>query len=216
VLQELLSRWEPYRRLTSPAPAPIELWRAEGRIIGIGNGWGPAVPYPAVDHGDGTQNYGYVRIKNNADVLGLIPEARDWPELQEFLAVVNADNSPIESVGCEKAYSPGNIPGGPPVLLGAYFNILFTDVALNDCQENALLLASHLLQAVEGCAEWLSGIEIELERFRGLRGAVAPWGLLLRVVGYGLNNEDARKRWGKTVDLLAKAIAQLPRDFRWK
>jgi hypothetical protein len=40
------------------------------------------------------------------------------------------------------------------------------------------------------------GIEIELERFRGLRGAVAPWGLLLRVVGYGLNNEDARKRWG--------------------
>jgi hypothetical protein len=216
MFQELLSRWEPHRGLTGPAPTPIELWRAEGRIIAIGNGWGPAVPYPAVNHRNGHQNYGYVRIKNNMDVLELIPEARDWPELQKFLAMANADTSPVESVGCEKAYSPANIPGGPPVQLGAYFNIIFTEVALNDCQENALLLASHLFQAVEGCAEWWSGIEIELERFRAVSGAVAPWGLLLRVLGYGLNNEDARRRWSKTMDLLAKAMAELPRNFRWQ
>jgi hypothetical protein len=73
-----------------------------------------------------------------------------------------------------------------------------------------------LVQAVEGCAEWWSSIEVELERFRGIRGAVAPWGLLLRVVGYGRDNDDARKRWGKTMDLLAKAIGEFPRNFKWQ
>lgn len=145
-----------------------------------------------------------------------IPEAVGWPELQEFLVVANGADSPIESVGCEKAYFSANIRGGPPVQLGAYFNIIFTDTALNDCPENALLLASHLLQAVKGCAGWGSVIEIELERFKGVVGTLAPWGLLLRVLGYGLNNEDARKRCGKTMAILARAIAELPRDFRWQ
>lgn len=31
---------------------------------------------------------------------------RDWPDLQEFLASINAVDCPIESVGCERARFP--------------------------------------------------------------------------------------------------------------
>jgi hypothetical protein len=139
-----------------------------------------------------------------------------WPEMIAFLTAVNAAQSPIESVGCEKGFFPAEGQSVATVVLGAYFNIMFTDVVLNDVPENALLLSTHLLQAVKGCECWWSGIEIELERFRGVVGASAPWGLLLRVSGHGRDEEQARKCWGESMGRITKAVAKLPRDFRWQ
>jgi len=174
------------------------------------------VPYPPVDHGDGRQNYGYVRIKDNPGNLRLIPEAADWPEMTAFLVAVNAAGSPIESVGCEKAFSPAELQRGPTVKLTSYTDVVFTDAALNDAPENALLLSSHLLQAVQGCECWWSEIEIVLERFRGVIGASAPWGLMLRVTGYGRDEDEARKWWGESIGRIAKAVTKLPRDLSWR
>ena len=71
------------------------------------------MPYPPVDHHNGHQNYGYVRIKDDAEVSGQIQETEDYPELATFLMIVNSPGSPIESVGCEKGFFPGDIEGDP-------------------------------------------------------------------------------------------------------
>jgi hypothetical protein len=147
--------------------------------------------------------------------LARIPEAAGWPELAAFLTAINAAESPIESVGCEKGFFPAAGKGVPPVTLGSYFNVLFTDAVLNDVPESALLLSSRLLQAVEGCESWWSDIEIALERYRFVAGTAVPWGLMLRVSGYGRDESEARKLWGVTLDHLAKAVGELPHDFGW-
>lgn len=215
MFDEILSQWQVHRGLTRPPQEPIRLWAEQGRSLWIGNGWGPAVPYPAVDHGDGHRNHGYVRIKGNTEALARIPEAAGWPELAAFLTAINAAESPIESVGCEKGFFPAAGKGVPPVMLGSYFNVLFTDAVLNDVPESALLLSSRLLQAVEGCESWWSDIEIALERYRFVAGTAVPWGLMLRVSGYGRDESEARKLWGVTLDHLAKAVGELPHDFGW-
>ena len=213
---ELLSQWEAYRGLTSPPPAPVRLWSEGGRGVWIDNAWGPAVPYGPVDHGDGHQNYGYVRIKDALELLGRIPETTGFPELAALLMIVNSPDSPIESIGCEKGFFPGDVEGGPPVKLGSYIDLMFTEAALNDSPENALQLASHLLQAVQGCERWWADVSAVMQRFRFVPGTAAPWGLMLRMSTYGRDEPEARKLWGVTLDRLGKAIQTLPRDFQWR
>jgi hypothetical protein len=192
------------------------LWRSKSRSISISNKSGPAVPYPKVDHGDGSRNYGYRRVKGNPDAIRAIPEVVDWPELEHFLIAVNQAASPIESVGCERSFSPLEASGNASVRLGSYVDLIFTELALNEHPENLLLLASHLVTATQGCEKWWADIEIELERYRGIAGANAPWGLMLRIGNAGRNQEEARKFWGESLKRLGNAVAKLPSDFRFR
>jgi hypothetical protein len=211
---ELLALWEPYRGMTVPPAQRIALRTGGGCGIWISNEWGPAVPYGPVDHGDGTQNHGYVRPKDNVTCIGQIPEVAGWPELQHFLEVLNAPASPIESVGCEKCCSPSEEQGAPPILLGSYIDVVFTKAALNDRPENLLLLASHLAQAVENCETWWARISFVLQRNRLLAGASMPWGMMLHIQNYGRNEAEARKFWGASLSRLSKAVESLPQDFQ--
>jgi hypothetical protein len=174
------------------------------------------VPYPPVDHGDGHQNHGYVRVKNALQLVEQIPETSDCPELSAFLLIVNSPDSPIESVGCEKGFFPGDIEGAPPVKIGSYIDMMFTDAALNDSGENALELASLLLHAIQGCECWWADVSAVLQRFRYVPHTIAPWGLMLRVSAYGRNEPEARKFWGTTLERLGGAVQALPRDFKWR
>jgi hypothetical protein len=156
-----------------------------------------------------------MRIKDDPDSLHHIPEVVGWPELIEFLAVLNADDSPIESVGCEKSFFPAVGKGKLSVQLGSYIDVIFTNAGLNDMPENVLFLANVLLEAVKGCEKWWSEVSCVLQPMRIVPGAKAPWGMMIRVTGYGRSQEEARKLWGETIARLKKVASTLPRDFRW-
>jgi hypothetical protein len=214
MFEELLKQWQPYRGLVGPHSSRIKLWSEGGRGVWISDSWGPAVPYGPIDHGDGNQNYGYTRIKGDALGARRIPEAADWPELMQLLDALNAPESPIESVGCEKAFFPVNDQGDTTVSLGAYIDVIFTNLVLNEKPENALLLASRLLQAIEGCEKWWGNVSMVLQPMRLIPGITSPWGLMLHIVNYGRNEAEARKFWTVTVERLAKAVVALPKDLR--
>jgi hypothetical protein len=213
ILDEVLTQWEPHRGLTAPPPQPIQLWVRDGRIIYVEETWGPAVPYPPVDHGDGAKNHGYVRLKGNASAISQIPEAQKWPELGQFLEVINATASPVESVGCERRFFPAKDAGAATAKLGSYVDVIFTDAALNEHPEKLLLLAAHLMAALEGCDKWWASVEIGLQRFRHITGANSPWGLMLRVCNHGRSEDEARKFWGESLRRLGAAVSRLPRDL---
>lgn len=212
--EELRSLWKPHLELKNPPAERIRLWGDGGCGIWVSEEWGPAVPYPAVDHGNETFNHGYLQLKENVEAVNLIPEAQGWPELQKFLETVNADSSPIESVGCEKGFFAGERETTPPVYLGSYVDVVFAERALNDRPENLLLLASRLANAIEGCEKWWADVSLVLQREKILAGASAPWGLMLHIMNYGRGEEEARKFWGVTLSRLGNAVAGLPRDFR--
>jgi len=212
MFQEALAKWQSYRGLWGPPASPVQLWTDGARGIWIADSWGPAVPYPAVDHEDGNRNSGYVRVKGDPETVARIPEAQGWPELQDFLLAVNAAQSPIESVGCEKGFSPSDVEG-PTEKLGSYIDVILTDLARNAAPENLLLLASNLLPSVAGCEKWWSNVEMCLQPMRFLSGTVSPWGLMVRVTGYGRGQDEARKWWGETMGRLTKAVGKLPPDL---
>lgn len=95
------------------------------------------MPYPRIDHRNGNFNHGYLQLKGNVGAVSLIPEAQGWPELERFLEEVNADSSPIETVGCEKSFFSDGVAAAPPVYVGSYFDLVFTESALNDEPENS-------------------------------------------------------------------------------
>ena len=65
MFEELLSLWQPHRGLVGPPTSRIKLWSEGGRGVWISEAWGPAVPYGPIDHEDGNQNHGYIRIKGD-------------------------------------------------------------------------------------------------------------------------------------------------------
>src|SRR6266849_6376394 len=97
MIPDLLLQWRRNAAFKVPPPEAIQLWNEKTRTIWISNHWGPAVPYHPILHADGSQNYGYLRLKGDPEAVSRIPEAVGWPELQEFLKVINAAESPIES-----------------------------------------------------------------------------------------------------------------------
>ena len=209
MLDHLMLQWEPYSDLQTPPPRPISLWSDGGVTIGIEDSWGPAVPYPPADHGDGHMNHGYVPLKDNVNGAARIPEAIGWPELEQLLRAANANDSPIESVGCEKAFFPVTGHAEISVKLGSYIDLVFSDPTLNDHPQNILWLATRLAPAVEGCQRWWSEVELCLQRFRGIQGATAPWGMLIRVTGYGRDERQARELWRVSLQRIAGAITTL-------
>lgn len=60
------------------------------------------IPYIPETRTDGTVNYGFRMLKNQAENLDAIPEARDNQALRHALAVINDKSTAFFTVGCEK------------------------------------------------------------------------------------------------------------------
>lgn len=215
-IEELLRAFEPYRGLKHPPAEHIRLWCGGGCGIWISKDWGPPIPYPAADHGDGTKNYGYVRIKGNQSAVSGIPEAVGWPELESFLENINSASSPIESVGCEKGFFPTESKDTPAVMLGSYVDVIFTDIVLNDDPENHLLLAHRLTNSILDCEKWWANITFLLQRHKFVPGTNLPWGLMLHMTNYGRSEKEARDLWSQSLSRLTDALVALPEEFRYE
>ena len=73
-------------------------------FLSIRNG-GKGVPYGGADEDrpDGSRNYGFKPLKSNPAEIASIREAQGIPALKNALVVLNAENSPFFTIGCEKA-----------------------------------------------------------------------------------------------------------------
>jgi hypothetical protein len=213
MLELILPLLAPYRNLQAPPPSTVRLWGEGGRGFWIDGSWGPAIPYPAVDHGDGNKNHGYCRIKGDENAIRLIPEIQDSPAFTDLLIAINSPGSPIESVGCEKAFSKSEIPNAV-TKFGTYTDVIFSDLPLNENIENAASLGCRMLTAVEGCEKWWGDVSMVLQRFRHIPGVKAPWGLMFWINNHGRSEDEAMELWSRTGKRLAQAIAALPNDYR--
>jgi hypothetical protein len=212
MLEELLSKWNIYKALASPPQFPIKLWGHETRVVYIESSWGPEVPYPSFEREDGSRNHGLVSLKSNPEAASHIPEVQDWPELRRFLEVINAPASPIESLGCEKAYFPDE-SANATVKIASYVDVAFSLAPLNQEPENLLRLAAVLIQSVDGCEQWWGSVELALQRLRYFQAVPSPWGLMIRTGNHGRSEGEARRYWGETLSRLGDAVRSLPPRF---
>ena len=69
--------------------------------------------------------------------------------------------------------------------------------------------ASSTLEAVARLAAQRAELKDQITLGKGR----PPWGLMVRVVNYGRNQEEARRFWGVSLGRLGKAITALPPGF---
>jgi len=209
IFEKLVDSWRSLSESNFPPQEPIKLLEYDQSIVYIEESWGPAVPYPAVDHRDGDKNHGYRHVKGNEKAVASIPEVEGFPEYRDFLMALNSSDSPIESVGCEKGFFPVSNHPDIKSQLGSYTDIVFSDFESNANPENLLYLASGFVKAVEGSGQWWSRIELGLQRLRLLYSVKEPWGLMVRIQGYGRSEEEARSAWGVSLDKLVESVKNI-------
>lgn len=209
IFEKLVNSWRSLNESNFPPREPIKLLEYDQSIVYIEESWGPAVPYPAVDRRGGEKNHGYRRVKGNDEAVALIPEVEGFPEYRDFLTALNSIDSPVESVGCEKGFFP--VSNNPDIKsqLGSYTDIIFSDFNSNSSPENLLYLASVFVKAIEGSGQWWSKIELGLQRLKLLYRVKEPWGLIVRIQGYGRSEEEARSTWGVSLDKLTGSIKNI-------
>jgi hypothetical protein len=186
----------------------IVLPRRGTRTIYIEESWGPAIPYRAIEHEDGTRNHGYRRVKGDRETIEAIPEVQGYPEMADFLIAINGRDTPVESVGCEKLLQETIHEQQTIFSASCYVDVIFSDLAANEDPHHHLQLATRLAAAMEGCEQWWTRLELGLQRLRGMSGCVTPWGLLVRVDSAGRTVEQARQMWQHSLQCLARATVR--------
>lgn len=206
IFSEAQAQWLASQPLELPAKTPIVLWQDSTRTIYIEDSFGPAIPYPPVVHNDFEQNYGYVRLKGELDLVDSIPELKGWPELAQFVRIVNGEHSLVESVGCE--ISVFDLDDHPSVKhrVGAYLDIVFSDIVAAQDANAYLEVAANVMATAAGCECWWSDVEIGLQRLRYFQGAANPLGLVLRIGGSGRTVGEARNGFGETLKRTSKVF----------
>lgn len=210
VFSEAQAQWLASQPLELPAKAPIVLWQNSTRTIYVEDSFGPAIPYPPVVHNDFERNYGYVRLKGNLDLVESIPELQGWPEFAQFVRLVNDEQSPAESVGCEIAVFDIDDDSMVKHRVGAYLDIVFSDIVAAQDVNAYLQVAANIMATAADCECWWSAVEIGLQRLRYLQGAANPLGLMLRITGSGRTVDEARNGFGETLKRTSKAFVSIP------
>lgn len=210
---DALQRWRELQPTQIPPTQDLVLWRSESRTIYVEAKWGPAVPYPPVPRTDSESNYGYRRVKGNADALASIPELQEWPEYGSLVRTVNRDSSPLESVGCAVGFLDQPDASRPPVYVGSYIDLIYSDARVSQGPEPLIKLAGTLMDSVKGCEAWWASVEMGLQRFKCFPGTATPWGMLVRVTNYGRDKPEARECFGVTIQKLETAFSLLDQSF---
>ena len=186
-----------------PPENPIILYQDLGRTICIDDNFAPAIGYGPIDRPGGGRNHGYVNLKGDADAARAIPEAQGFPEITDFLIAINSNSTLLETVGCEKQYSPSEIPNAEEYI-GNYYSIIFSRRDHNTF-ENIIRLAIDLANSVYRCPDWWGTIEIGLD-FAGRAAGQTYWMIMLKVINHGRDRDEIRKWWKHSLNFIIEMI----------
>jgi len=160
----------------------------------------------------------YYDLKRQPDLLLYIEEARQTPELGEFLAAVNAPAGLLESAKCDAWASTEINPEeeifGASHKFGSYVDLLFCDesrrFSFSEHEQLAKRLTGLLKRAPEipAAAEFLirrcfyHGSDAKEETREG-------YYFTFYLFGYGDEGSQARKQWAIALKLVENAIRQI-------
>lgn len=195
--------------LAVPPAKDVLIWQEGKRAIAIEASWGPPIPYPAVFRSASQSNHGYRPVKGNPVAIDQIPEVDGWPEYANFLKIVNASESPVESVGCAVGLFDADEIAAGAKRAGSYVDLVFSDARRREEIAPHMELAAHLAQALEGCERWWTSIEIALQRLKAMPGSTRPLGLMVRVSSAGRNEDEARRIFGGALEKLGAAFSEV-------
>jgi hypothetical protein len=177
----------------------------------------PVLDFPWTDPADECL---YVDLKQRPELVASLVEAKEFPELGEFLQVVNSLQSMVETAKCD-AWATTELSAEEDVYYASHKFSSYVDVVFSDLEVRRLALnqslslherfARKLTELLQRGKETPSAVEVCVRRcYFGVDGEVRE-GLYctLYVSGYGDDDAIARQNWGIALNLMGLAIVQI-------
>jgi hypothetical protein len=160
----------------------------------------------------------YHDVKLHPELLSQIEEADRFPELKEFLRIVNSPRSLVETAKCDAwvstEFSPEEEIFDASQKVASYVDLVFSSA---DAFQDRQSLTAHqefcanLVRLLRRAPETPSAVEICVRRcyFGAPAGVRDGFYCTLYVTGYGADEASARQNWGVGLKLTASAILQV-------
>ncbi len=157
----------------------------------------------------------YVDLKRHPELLASIEEAKQFPELEEFLRTLNSPRSMVGTAKCD-AWSTSELSPEEEIYHASHKFASYVDVVFSN-PDARLSLPTHeqlvrkLVALLRRTPETPSAAEVCVRRcYLAEDGGVREGCYCtLYVSGYGNDEVSARLNWGVALKLVGNAIAQL-------
>jgi hypothetical protein len=171
---------------------------------------------------DPSGKFAYCDLKRRPELMASIEEAEQFPELAEFLRVVNSAASMVETAKCD-VWATTELSTDEDIYesshkFASYVDIVLSeiDVRLSSLEQSlpiherlARQLVRLLRQAPEDQPETRAEVCVRRSYIGHDGAAQVGCYFTLYVSGYGNDGESARRNWGAGLKLLGSAILQL-------
>ena len=161
----------------------------------------------------------YVNLKENPALIVDLDEARQYPEIADFLRTANSARGAFQTAKCDAGFTNEmtveDEPFGTSGKFGSYVDVLFAAPAVRRSFERNEDCARSLVRLLRRGPEMPASAEFLVRRcfFADDR---EPDGFYITcyVFGYSDNEEDARKHWGIALRLVGSALVQISAEER--
>ncbi len=162
----------------------------------------------------------YVDLKRHPELLASIEEAKQFPELGEFLRTLNSPRSMVETAKCDawatSELSPEEEIYSASHKFASYVDVVFSDIdrCLSSLRQSVSAheqFARKLVGLLRRAPETPSAAEVCVRQcyFAEEGGVREGFYCTLYVSGYGNDEVSARQNWGVALKLMGNAIVQL-------
>ena len=157
----------------------------------------------------------YRDLKRHPVLMAWIREAKEFPELGEFLRAMNSTRSMVETAKCD-AWATMELSAEEEIhdvshKFASYVDVVFSNIDMRSSVSAHEQFARKLVELLRRAPETPSAAEVFVRRcFFGEEGGVREgFYCTLYVSGYGNDGVSARQNWGVGLKLMGNAIAQL-------
>jgi hypothetical protein len=172
---------------------------------------------------DGAQLY--VDLKENPALIAGLGEARDFPEIADFLRIANSPRSAFQTAKCDAGFTREltveDEPFGTSAKFGSYVDVLFTAPVVRRSFEQNEACARNLVRLLQRAPEMPASAEFLVrrcffadDRAEDDRGERDSFYMTCYVFGYSDVEEEARKHWGIALRLVGNALLQISAEGR--
>ena len=175
----------------------------------------PVLDFPWTDP---ASKLAYVDVKRCPELMASIEEAEKFPELGEFLRVMNSARSMVETAKCD-AWATTELSAEEDVYDASHKFVSYVDVVFSEIDKRQSFalheqFARKLVELLRRAPETPSAAEVCVRRcfFAAQDGVREGYYSTLYVSGYGSDEASARQNWEVGLNLMGNAVVQLSAD----
>lgn len=157
----------------------------------------------------------YHDLKRNPEGINAIEEAVRFPELRQFLILMNGAASPFETAKCDAWWSEEIHPEeeifGEPWKFGSYVDLLFAGTSARFSSDRYESLLKKLVVLLHQVPEIPASAEFLLRRcfYHEEEEIREGYYVTFYVFGFGSDEAKSRQQWAAALKLVGNAFAEL-------